>query len=169
MELVADFAWVTFVNTREILMRDQSTHQPGMWKAKGFTLIELMVTVVIVAILAAVALPAYSDYVKRGKIPEATNSLASMRIQLEQYYQDNRNYGTAVCGVANPANTSNFQFACALGGTGQSYVVTATGIGGMASFKYTINEAGLRQTTGLPSGWGTTPINCWATKKGGGC
>jgi len=139
--------------------------------AGGFTLIELMVTVAIVAILAAVAIPAYSDYVKRGKIPEATNALASMRIQLEQYYQDNRDYGStaAACGVANPSNTSNFTFGCVWNGTNQSYIATATGVGGMTGFTYTINEAGLRRTTHLPSGWGTFPQNCWVTKKGGGC
>ncbi len=46
----------------------------------GFTLIELMIAVAVVAILAAVALPSYQDYVRRGNIPEATSALGQGRI-----------------------------------------------------------------------------------------
>lgn len=137
----------------------------------GFTLIELMVTVAIIAILAAVAVPAYTDYVTRGKIPEATSTLASMRIQLEQYYQDNRNYNAddAGCGVSNPAS-GNFSYSCT--GTSQTYKIIATGVAskGMSNFSYSIDQAGARKTERLPSGWTTpNPNNCWAVKKDGGC
>jgi type IV pilus assembly protein PilE len=136
------------------------------YKNSGFTLIEVMITVAIVGILAAVALPAYSDYIKRGNIPEATTNLASMRVKLEQYYQDNRNYGVAgaACGVPNPTG-KNFTYACTTGATDQSYIVTATGNSGMSGFSYTINEAGVRGSTA----WGVTSTTCWITKKGGEC
>ncbi len=66
----------------------------NMQKAKGFTLIELMIVVAIIGILSMIGIPAYNDYVTRGKLVDATSKLADMRIQLEQYYQDNRNYGS---------------------------------------------------------------------------
>jgi type IV pilus assembly protein PilE len=140
-------------------------------RSAGFTLIELMVTVAIIGILAAVAMPMYTDYITRGKIPEATNNLSTMRVRLEQYYQDNRTYissGTT-CGVAVPTST-NFSYTCS--GTSDTYLVTATGLAarGMSGFSYTINEAGTPITTGVPAAaWGTVPVNCWIIRKGGGC
>jgi type IV pilus assembly protein PilE len=137
----------------------------------GFTLIEVMITVAIIGILAAVALPAYSDYLIRGKIPQATNNLSSMRIKLEQYFQDNRTYvGACVGGTAAPLPAAdNFTYTCPTL-TASTYTVVATGTGSMANFIYTIDQAGAKQTTGLPSAaWGTVTVNCWVVKKGGGC
>lgn len=136
-------------------------------KNSGFTLIELMITIAIVGILAAVAMPMYSDYVRRGKVPEATSALAAMRIQMEQYYQDNRNYGTDPnCGVA-ALTSENFTYECELGATDQSYTVTATGSAarGTDSMTYTINQAGTRTSTA----WGSSSPSCWIAKKGGAC
>lgn len=143
---------------------------PKMRASKGFTLMELMITMVIIGILAAIALPMYSAYVTRSKIPEATSALAGMRIRLEQYYQDNRNYGStaAACGLAVPSG-SNFTYTCVWRGTDQTYLITANGVGSMNGFTYTIDEAGNRATTAVPDGWGTEPISCWVSKKGGEC
>lgn len=151
----------------------------------GFTLIELMAVVAIIAILAAVAIPGYRDYVTRGKLTEATSNLADLRVKLEQFYQDNRNYGStaAACGVAVPAapQVKYFTFTCnwGAGGTNQSYTITATGgiAGGdttMTGFVYTINEQNQKATTitaGSPAasaGW-TGHATCWITRKGGTC
>jgi type IV pilus assembly protein PilE len=136
-------------------------------KNSGFTLIELMITIAIIGILAAVALPVYSDYVRRGKVPEATTNLATMRVQMEQYYQDNRNYGTDPnCGVGNPSS-ENFTYTCDLDADGQSFVITASGIAGRGTdgMTYTINQAGTRGSTA----WGSTSTTCWIIKKGGIC
>ena len=134
-----------------------------MKQQKGFTLVEVMIVVVIVGILAAVALPNYTDYVTRGRIPDATSNLASMRVQMEQYYQDNRTYAC----TALPTS-QYFTFTCATVGT--TYTLTATGTGPMAGFVYTINELNAKATTGAPAatGW-TSNLTCWVTKKGGGC
>jgi type IV pilus assembly protein PilE len=136
-------------------------------KYSGFTLIEVMVTVAIIAILAAVALPSYSDYVRRGKVPEATTALSTMRVQMEQFYQDNRNYGVDPdCGVSDPSS-ENFSYSCELGATDQTFTITASGITarGTGGMSYTINQAGTRGSTA----WGVTSTSCWITKKGGVC
>jgi type IV pilus assembly protein PilE len=130
-----------------------------------------MVTVAVVGILAAVAVPSYTDYVTRGKIPEAMNGLGALRVQLEQYYQDNRTYvGACAAGTVAPLPTgANFTFSCpTLNAT--AFVAQATGTGSMANFVYTINESNVRQTTRVPNaGWGNTPAACWIVRKGGGC
>src|SRR6266581_3602691 len=73
-----------------------------MQRPTGFTLIELMVTVAVVAILAGVALPSYTSYIVRGKITEATSNLLAMRTKMEQYFQDNRMYVSPGGGVLAP-------------------------------------------------------------------
>ena len=140
---------------------------------RGFTLIELMITVAIIAILTAIALPAYNSYVLRGKLTEAFTTLADYRVRLEQYYQDNRSYGStaSACGVAMPA-TSKFAYSCNwdTGGTSQTYKMTATGVAsqGTNGFVYTIDQSNTKKTTGVPTGW-TSNTACWVTKPGGTC
>ncbi|HUV99447.1 MAG TPA: prepilin-type N-terminal cleavage/methylation domain-containing protein, partial [Gallionella sp.] len=52
----------------------------GLKKSGGFTLIELMIVVAVIAILSAIAIPAYNDYVIRGKLVDATTQLSDGRI-----------------------------------------------------------------------------------------
>jgi len=141
-------------------------------RQSGFTLIEMMITVAIAAILAAVALPAYTDYVKRGRISQATNNLSSMRVKLEQYFQDNRTYvGACASGTVAPLPaTDDFTYSCPTL-TATTFTVQATGVttGSMNGFTYTIDQANAKSTTALPSGWGTAPVSCWVIKKGGVC
>lgn len=61
-------------------------------RISGFTLIELMVTIVIVAILAAIALPSYQSYIKRANIKAAQTDLVSLSLVFENYYQRNLSY-----------------------------------------------------------------------------
>ena len=145
----------------------------------GFTLIELMMALVVVAILTAIALPSYTKYIIRGKVPDATSNLATKRVQMEQWYQDNRTYGANTAGVAAPAcvtdttSSKNFDFSCVISAAGDTYVMTATGKGSMAGFSYTVNQANVKTsafTSSAPAGWvAATPNNCWVTNVGGAC
>lgn len=139
----------------------------------GFTMIEVMIAVVIVAILAAIALPGYRDYVQRGKITEATTGLSDFRVRMEQFYQDNRRYdgaGLGGCGAAVPTAPRYFTYTCVpAAAPAQTYVATATGVvgEGMSGFTYTINETNTRQTTAVPAGWAGAGGGCWVIRKSG--
>jgi len=140
-----------------------------MLKQRGFTLIEVMVVVAIVAILAAIALPSYTDYVRRGKIQEATTNLLTMRTKLEQYYQDTKTYvGACAAGTIAPVPVGKyFDITCAL--AANTYTVTATGKGDTTGFVYTINQTNARVSTvtGV-DGWSGNG-SCWVIRKGGTC
>ena len=142
-------------------------------RSKGFTLIELMIVVAIIGLLATIALPAYNDYIRRGKIGEAITELAAFRVRQEQYFQDNRTYssGGTTCGavpLTTPA-VKYFTFTCTAP-TATTFTATATGIAaqGMTGFTFTIDQANLKQTKLFPGASGL-PKNCWLLKKGDGC
>jgi len=66
---------------------------------KGFTLIELMIVVAIIGILAAVAIPAYQDYIARAQVSEAVNLLASGKTGMAEYFADKATWPSAASEV----------------------------------------------------------------------
>lgn len=153
----------------------------SMQRQDGFTLIELLITMVVLAVLAAIAIPNYTDYVRRGKIPEATSNLQAMRTKMEQYFQDNRAYPGA-CVTAAPGagqiqvpNLQHFTLTCSnLGGT--TYTITATGgvaagDQSLAGIAYTIDQSNARSTTVTAgtavgnAGYAAGTVPCWVSKK----
>jgi type IV pilus assembly protein PilE len=146
---------------------------------RGFTLIEILIVVAILGILATVAYPSYTQYLVRGRVLEGTATLADQRVRLEQFYQDNRNYGTGTCGtdaggtvrVALTA-TKYFTYTCALGAGGQSYTITAASVpatsGGTAGdWSYTITDRNVRATTKYKGTASTA--QCWQVKQNEAC
>jgi len=138
-------------------------------RARGFTLLEVMVTMLIVALLSALAMPSYVYYVTRGRIPEATANLAVKQVQLEQFYQDNRTYSGAPACESDITTSAYFSFTCTTQ-TASTYTLTATGLGPMAGFSYTLTQSNARSTAAVRSGWTLpSPNTCWVTRKGGLC
>lgn len=151
----------------------------------GFTLIELMIVVAVVGILTTIAYPAYTSYIQRGRVGEAFAELGTLRQQLEQYYQDHRDYGSSAtsCGgtttpipsSTTPAGTQYFSYTCnwTVGsgdinnGSNQAFLATATGRSdqGMSGYTYTMDYSGNKQTTAYP-GASNLPRPCWLLKSG---
>jgi len=137
---------------------------------QGFTLIELMIVVAIVAVLAAIALPNYSDYVRRGKIIEATTALSDFRQRYEQFFLDTRSY-VGACAIHKPlvnAQVKDFQVDCPTE-TASTYTLNATGQTSMTGFVYQVDQTGAKSSTitGV-TGW-TGNGSCWAVRKSGDC
>ncbi|MCC7326114.1 MAG: prepilin-type N-terminal cleavage/methylation domain-containing protein [Burkholderiales bacterium] len=154
-----------------------STPPRTLPRPAGFTLIEVMITVAIVGILAAIALPSYNDYILRSKIIDGTTKLGHFRMDMEKYFLDNRTYQDVAnpgnCGIADRPGIGSDVFAitCVVGANPDTqYTVTATGrpaMGMSASFVYTVNERNQKTSTG-PTGW-TSATTCWAVRKDGSC
>jgi type IV pilus assembly protein PilE len=144
-----------------------------MKKQLGFTLIELLVVIAIIGILGAIALPSYNDYLIRGRIPDATSNLATKRVQMEQWFQDNRSYvGAPACNLDVLTSRANFDFSCTPAGTPtlvnpNIYVLQAVGKGSMAGFTFTIDQANNKASV-APGQW-LGNANCWIVRKGGNC
>jgi type IV pilus assembly protein PilE len=106
-------------------------------KAQGFTLIELMIAVAIVAVLASIAYPAYQDSVRKGRRAEAFTALSTLQQAQERWRSNNASYtttlantataGTAPNGLGVPATTSSGLYTISVGSASATgYTATAT-------------------------------------------
>jgi type IV pilus assembly protein PilE len=111
-------------------------------KNGGFTLIELMITVAVIGILAAIALPSYSSYIARSKRAEARAEVLKAEGWMERYYTENNRYSsTTAAPTTNPTafsgafgsvpKTGTAYYAVTLAVTAAGYTITATPTGSM--------------------------------------
>ena len=145
-----------------------------MNKQLGFTLIELMMVVMIAAVLAAVAVPAYTSYIARGKVAQVTGALSEAKVRMEQSFNSVRTYATTPGGLDCADDLfvplfSDTAFSVAVSACSDTtFTITATGLSGkgMSGYTYTINQSGDKTST-TPAA--TTPQNCWLLSKDHSC
>lgn len=144
-----------------------------MRSARGFTLIELMITVTVIAVLAAIALPSYNDYITRSKLTEAQQQLSDLRVKMEQRYQDARSYANCPAIVAAVTGVKYFALTCPASAA-DTYTIQADGVGDLAGITFTVNESNVRTTvvtasTKMADKGYTGNATCWVVRKGGQC
>lgn len=125
----------------------------------GFTLIEVMVTVVIVAILAAIAMPSYTHYIQRANIKAAQSDLVALGLVYENFYQRNLSYPStdysstsaltnATTGFPqwSPTKQDVFEFSAAHTENNKGYTLTATAksSSNLNGCSFSINEKNIR-------------------------
>ncbi len=137
----------------------QRTHKQ---KTSGFTLMELMVTVAIVGLLAAIALPSYRSSVLKSARSDGKSALLEVATRQEQYYLDNKTYTTVMTALGLPASpyiteSGNYSVsAAATTNIAINYTLTAAPQGGQADDTHcgslTLNSNGVK---------GAASTDCW--------
>ncbi len=79
-------------------------------KPMGFTLIELMIVVLIIAVIGFIALPSYRDYVLRSSRAEGKAALMTIASKQEQYYLDNKTYTATIADLNVPTTTESGKY-----------------------------------------------------------
>ena len=124
---------------------------------KGFTLIELMIVVAIIGILAAVAIPAYQDYIARAQVSEAVTLIGGAKTPLAEFYADNGRYPANISSVV-PVTTGTYVGSIAL----------SSPSGGTVSILATMKASGVNANivSGTVEMYTTNGGNSWLCRPG---
>jgi len=136
----------------------------AMARVRGFTLLELMIVVVIIAILAAIAIPTYSRYAIRAHRVDGQELLLRIANAQERFYATNNHYGALTeLNYTDPALSDKGYYSVSMNpaaaSTTQTFTATAAPVGGQTKDdcqSLTINNAGVKASTGT-----TTNGSCW--------
>ena len=132
-------------------------------RSSGFTLLEVMIVCAIIAIMAAIAYPSYTNSIQKSRRSEATAALLGVASQMERWSTEKSTYATATLGTggvfANHTESSYYNLSLT-GLTATTYTVRATPAGaqvGDPCGTFTYNEQGIKDVTG--GTW--TKAQCW--------
>lgn len=125
---------------------------------KGFTLVELMITVAIIAILASIALPSYQSHITEMRRTSAQACLLELVQFTERYYSNGMTYvgATLPTTECRTSLATHYTFAYATTPTATAYAITATAAGGQASRDAACTPLQVTQT-----GARTPSTGCW--------
>lgn len=132
-----------------------------MARQRGFTLIELMIVVLVIAVLAGIALSGYQKQVRKSRRAEARQAVSDIGMRQEKYRSNNSTYGTCDQ-VTSPSTCSSFNLTLTYytvavsGNTASAYTITATPKGDQANDSCgTLTWA---QSAGVVT---KSPSGCW--------
>jgi type IV pilus assembly protein PilE len=161
-------------HTLQTLIRRPAERLPA-----GYTLIELAVVIAIAAILAAIAVPAYSSYVRQGRRTDAKSAILDLASLEERYFSTSNSYTNVAANLGYPA-TASFASPGVTVGSGYyqvtiptvtaattavpaSYTITATAIldqlKDTSCYSFTVTSTGVRSA--LNSSGADNTANCW--------
>ena len=144
----------------------------GPRASRGFTLIELMIVVAVIALLASIALPSYQDSVRKARRTDARSALTTVAQIMERLYTDQNSYANACLGTTatctSPSvlifadKTENGHYTLAFTNrSATGFTIQATRYGGQTADTtcgdFTLNQAGLRGVISASS----TAAACW--------
>lgn len=145
-----------------------------MKKQHGFTLIEAMIVVTIIALMAVFAFPSYLEQVRSTRRADCSGALVNLGGAMERFYTVNSTYTGAAAGGADTGAPAVFPVSCPVDGgdptynltiqaaTASTFTLRATPVGGQASDRcgsLTLTNTGLKGVTGADAG--VTWQTCW--------
>ena len=130
----------------------------------GFTLVELMIVVVVIAILVAIGYPTYLDQVRKARRSDATTALMQVAQRLERCYTDSNKFDASGCPSGSIDSPEGY-YSVAIAATASTYTLTATPKAGTTQAgdstcaSFTLDQTGTRGAK--DSGGNDTTSTCW--------
>ena len=137
----------------------------------GFTLLELVMTLAVVAILAAIAYPSYSQSIINGRRADGSTALLNLANRLEQYYAQNNTFATATIAtgtastdvLSSAASSQGYYTVSITAQAANTYTIRATRAGAQTADthcgNFTLTSAGVKNILHYASGY--TVAQCW--------